>query len=119
MDGTVQCGRSVRLAPIVLGLIALDLVIYGQHAMFHAVPIFWRLHKVHHTDLDVDVTTGVRFHPAEVILSMVSRWRSCSSLGAPVLAVLLFEVILNCTSMFNHGNVTYGAASTDGLDFLS
>jgi len=55
---------------IVLGLIALDLVIYGQHAMFHAVPIFWRLHKVHHTDLDVDVTTGVRFHPAEVILSM-------------------------------------------------
>jgi sterol desaturase/sphingolipid hydroxylase (fatty acid hydroxylase superfamily) len=90
---------------IVLGLITLDLVIYGQHAMFHAVPIFWRLHKVHHTDLDVDVTTGVRFHPAEVVLSMGIKMAVVFLLGAPVLAVLLFEVLLNGTSMFNHGNV--------------
>ena len=90
---------------VVLGIMALDLAIYGQHVMFHAVPIFWRLHKVHHTDLDVDVTTGVRFHPVEVILSMGIKMGIVLVLGAPVLAVLLFEVILNGTSMFNHGNV--------------
>jgi sterol desaturase/sphingolipid hydroxylase (fatty acid hydroxylase superfamily) len=90
---------------IALGVIVLDLTIYGQHAMFHLTPIFWRLHKVHHTDLDVDVTTGVRFHPAEVILSMGIKIGIVLLLGAPVLAILIFEILLNGTSMFNHGNV--------------
>jgi sterol desaturase/sphingolipid hydroxylase (fatty acid hydroxylase superfamily) len=76
--------------------------------MFHAVPIFWRLHQVHHTHLDIDVTTGVRFHPAEVVLSMGIKMAVVFLLGAPVLAVLLFEVILNGTSMFSHGNVRMG-----------
>ena len=90
---------------VVLGIMALDLAIYGQHVLFHAVPVLWRLHKVHHTDLDIDVTTGVRFHPAEVILSMGIKMGIVLALGAPVVAVLLFEVLLNGTSMFNHGNV--------------
>lgn len=92
-------------AAIVLGVMALDLAIYVQHVMFHAVPAFWRLHKVHHTDLDLDVTTGVRFHPAEVVLSMGIKMGVVFFVGAPVLAVLVFEVLLNGTSMFNHGNV--------------
>ncbi len=91
---------------VVLGVMVLDLAIYGQHVMFHHVSLFWRLHKVHHTDLDIDVTTGFRFHPVEVILSMGIKMGVVLVLGAPVLAVLLFEVILNGTSMFNHGNVS-------------
>lgn len=90
---------------VVLGVIALDLTIYGQHALFHRLAVFWRFHKVHHTDLDVDVTTGVRFHPVEVVLSMGIKMGVVLLLGAPVLAVHLFEVLLNGTSMFNHANV--------------
>ncbi len=93
------------LPVLILGLAALDAAIYFQHVMFHAVPLFWRLHRVHHTDLDFDVTTGVRFHPLEVILSMGIKIGVVLFLGVPVLAVLLFEVLLNGTSMFNHGNV--------------
>jgi sterol desaturase/sphingolipid hydroxylase (fatty acid hydroxylase superfamily) len=91
---------------IILGVAALDLAIYFQHVMFHGVPAFWRLHMVHHTDLDIDVTTGVRFHPLEVILSMGIKIVVVVFLGIPVLAVLIFEVLLNGTSMFNHGNVS-------------
>jgi sterol desaturase/sphingolipid hydroxylase (fatty acid hydroxylase superfamily) len=90
---------------IALGILGLDLVIYLQHAMFHAIPAFWRLHRVHHTDLDFDVTTGVRFHPIEILLSMGIKMAAVVVLGASVIAVVLFEVLLNATSMFNHGNV--------------
>jgi len=90
---------------VLLGVAALDIAIYFQHVMFHAVPLFWRLHKVHHTDLDIDVTTGVRFHPLEVLFSMGIKVGVVLFFGAPVLAVLAFEVLLNGTSMFNHGNV--------------
>jgi sterol desaturase/sphingolipid hydroxylase (fatty acid hydroxylase superfamily) len=90
---------------IVLGILGLDLIIYLQHAMFHAIPAFWRLHRVHHTDLDFDVTTGVRFHPLEILLSMGIKMASVVVLGASAVAVILFEVLLNATSMFNHGNV--------------
>lgn len=90
---------------VVIGLFALDFIIYLQHAMFHFLPTFWRLHRVHHTDLDFDVTTGVRFHPGEILLSMGIKLTAISFLGVPVLAVVLFEIILNATSMFNHGNV--------------
>ena len=93
---------------VIIGVLTLDLVIYIQHAVFHFIPTLWRLHRVHHTDLDIDVTTGVRFHPAEVVLSMGIKMAVVFLLGAPVLAVLLFEVILNSTSMFNHGNVRMG-----------
>ena len=83
----------------------LDLVLYLQHVMFHAVPLFWRFHMMHHADLDCDVTTGVRFHPVEVVMSMAIKLAVVVSLGAAPAAVLAFEVLLNATSMFNHGNV--------------
>jgi sterol desaturase/sphingolipid hydroxylase (fatty acid hydroxylase superfamily) len=92
-------------AVLILALLALDLAIYLQHAMFHAVPALWRLHRMHHADLDFDVTTGVRFHPLEILLSMGLKLAVVVALGAPVIAVLVFEIVLNATSMFNHGNV--------------
>lgn len=86
-------------------ILLLDLTIYGQHVTFHAVPLLWRLHRMHHADLEFDVTTGLRFHPGEIILSMMIKFAAVLVLGAPPLAVLVFEVLLNATSMFNHGNV--------------
>ena len=86
-------------------IVLLDLIIYGQHVMFHAVPVLWRFHRMHHADLEFDVTTGVRFHPGEIILSMLIKLAAVAALGIPPLAVVLFEVLLNATSMFNHGNV--------------
>jgi len=86
-------------------VLLLDLTIYGQHMAFHAVPALWRLHRMHHADLEFDVTTGLRFHPAEILLSMLIKLIAVAVLGAPPLAVLVFEVLLNVTSMFNHGNV--------------
>jgi sterol desaturase/sphingolipid hydroxylase (fatty acid hydroxylase superfamily) len=97
--------RVSNALAIVLSVIALDLVIYFQHVLVHAVPILWRLHRVHHADLDFDVTTGSRFHPLEIILSMVIKSCAIVVLGAPVVAVVIFEVVLNAMSMFNHGNV--------------
>jgi sterol desaturase/sphingolipid hydroxylase (fatty acid hydroxylase superfamily) len=90
---------------IVLAAIALDFAIYLQHVMFHAVPLFWRLHLVHHADPDFDVTTGLRFHTLEIILSMGIKAAAIVLLGAAPLAVLVFEVLLNATSMFNHSNI--------------
>jgi len=90
---------------IVIGIMGLDFVIYLQHAAFHFLPLFWRLHRVHHTDLDFDVTTGIRFHPIEILLSMGIKMVTVVVLGPSPLAVILFEVLLNATSLFNHGNV--------------
>ncbi|MFA7429800.1 MAG: sterol desaturase family protein [Rhodospirillaceae bacterium] len=90
---------------VVVSVLVLDLAIYLQHVMVHAVPIFWRLHRMHHADLDYDVTTGARFHPLEIVLSMVIKLAVVVLLGAPAEAVLIFEVLLNATAMFNHGNV--------------
>jgi sterol desaturase/sphingolipid hydroxylase (fatty acid hydroxylase superfamily) len=90
---------------VVLAVMVLDLAIYLQHVMFHAVPILWRLHMVHHADLDFDVTTGSRFHTIEILLSLGIKAAVVILLGAPALAVLIFEAMLNATSMFNHGNV--------------
>ncbi len=86
-------------------LLLLDLAIYAQHVIFHKVPALWRLHRMHHTDLDFDVTTALRFHPLEIVLSMLIKLTVVVLLGTPPVAVLLFEVILNATAMFNHGNV--------------
>ncbi|MEE8291421.1 MAG: sterol desaturase family protein [Candidatus Tectomicrobia bacterium] len=90
---------------IVLSLVVLDFAIYLQHVLSHALPVFWRLHMVHHTDLDVDVTTGLRFHPIEMLLSMVYKAALVLLLGVHPAAVIAFEVILNAASEFNHGNV--------------
>ena len=95
---------SMPLA-IILSVIALDLVIYFQHVLFHAAPTLWRLHRVHHADLDFDVTTGSRFHPIEIILSMLVKSCAILVLGAPAAGVVIFEVVLNGMAMFNHGNV--------------
>jgi sterol desaturase/sphingolipid hydroxylase (fatty acid hydroxylase superfamily) len=90
---------------IVASVILLDLAIYLQHVLFHAVPALWRLHRMHHADLAFDVTTGFRFHPIEILLSMLIKLATIAALGTPAIAVLAFEVLLNATSMFNHGNV--------------
>jgi sterol desaturase/sphingolipid hydroxylase (fatty acid hydroxylase superfamily) len=92
-------------AAIMIGVIALDLVIYTQHYVFHHVPVLWRLHRMHHADLDIDVTTGLRFHPLEILLSLAIKMAAVVALGIPAPAVLVFEVLLNATSMFNHSNV--------------
>jgi sterol desaturase/sphingolipid hydroxylase (fatty acid hydroxylase superfamily) len=90
---------------IIVAVVALDFVIYLQHVLFHAVPALWRLHMVHHADLDFDVTTGVRFHTLEILLSLAVKSATVVVLGAPPIAVLIFEMLLNATSMFNHGNL--------------
>ena len=90
---------------LLMTLLLLDLAIYLQHRLFHYVPLFWRLHRVHHADLDFDVTTGIRFHPVEILLSLGIKFVVIVALGAPPLAVLAFEVSLNATSLFNHSNV--------------
>ena len=82
-----------------------DLAIYLQHVMFHAVPLLWRLHRVHHSDLEFDVTTGLRFHPLEILISMGLKLALVVVLGPPAIAVLFFEVVLNGTAMFNHSNI--------------
>lgn len=90
---------------VVMGVLALDLTIYLQHVLHHAVPALWRLHMVHHADLDYDVTTGLRFHPLEIVVSMGIKLSVVAALGPPPPAVLIFEVALNATSMFNHSNI--------------
>ena len=90
---------------VILTAVLLDLLIYWQHVIFHRVPLLWRLHKVHHTDLDIDVTTGFRFHPVEIVLSMLIKCLAIVVLGAPALGVLLFEIILSLCAMFNHSNL--------------
>lgn len=89
----------------VLSVVVMDFIIYLQHVMVHAVPLLWRLHRMHHADLDYDVTTGARFHPIEIFLSMLIKFATIVVLGPPVVAVVIFEIMLNATAMFNHGNV--------------
>jgi sterol desaturase/sphingolipid hydroxylase (fatty acid hydroxylase superfamily) len=91
---------------VVASVLLLDLAIYLQHVMVHAVPLFWRLHRMHHADLEFDVTTGLRFHPVEILLSMGIKLAVVAALGPPAVAVLIFEVLLNATSMFSHSNVS-------------
>jgi sterol desaturase/sphingolipid hydroxylase (fatty acid hydroxylase superfamily) len=97
-------GLRLSLAALI-GFLVLDLVIYAQHIAFHKVPALWRLHRMHHADLDVDVTTGGRFHPFEILISMAIKIATVIAFGIPAVAVLAFEVLLNATSIFNHANV--------------
>ncbi|MBI5461457.1 MAG: sterol desaturase family protein [Gammaproteobacteria bacterium] len=107
---------QVPYALAVVGVvIALDFFIWLQHVMVHAVPVLWRLHRVHHADLDYDVTTGARFHPIEILLSMLIKFAVIVVLGPPVLAVILFEILLNATAMFNHSNVRIPAGIDQAL----
>ncbi len=99
--------NSVDLPPwleIVIAFVALDLVIYAQHVLSHRVPVLWRLHRVHHSDVTLDITTGIRFHPIEILLSMAIKIAAVLALGASATAVLLFEIVLNAATMFNHAN---------------
>ena len=101
--------NNIAMPPVIEGLICialLDLLIYTQHVVFHHVKPFWRLHMMHHTDLDIDVTTGARFHPVEIFLSMLIKIAAVAALGAPAWSVVVFEVILNGLAMFNHSNVS-------------
>lgn len=100
--------QAIQIPPwlaFVAAVLLLDLAIYLQHVLFHAVPALWRVHRMHHADLEFDVTTGARFHPIEIVLSMTIKLGTVAALGTPALAVLAFEIVLNATSMFNHGNV--------------
>jgi sterol desaturase/sphingolipid hydroxylase (fatty acid hydroxylase superfamily) len=91
---------------VLAGVVLLDLVIYFQHVLFHSVPALTRLHAAHHADPDFDLTTGIRFHPLEIVLSTLIKFAAIAALGTPVLAVLVFELLLNATAMFNHANVS-------------
>ncbi len=102
--GLFQALQAPAWLTVLASVIALDLAIYLQHVLFHAVPVLWRLHRMHHADLKFDFTTGVRFHPLEILLSMAIKLGVVAALGTPAVAVLIFEVLLNATSMFNHGN---------------
>jgi sterol desaturase/sphingolipid hydroxylase (fatty acid hydroxylase superfamily) len=101
-----------------VAVVLLDLAIYAQHVVFHAVPVLWRLHRMHHADLELDVTSGLRFHPVEIVLSMVIKCLVVALLGAPALGVVIFEVLLNATAMFNHSNVRLPLWLDRGLRFL-
>jgi sterol desaturase/sphingolipid hydroxylase (fatty acid hydroxylase superfamily) len=94
---------------IILVILTLDLTIYLQHRAFHRIPLFWLFHRMHHTDLDIDVSSGNRFHPLEILLSLVIKMVAVAVLGAPVIAVVIFEVLLNANSLFNHGNLNIPA----------
>ena len=90
---------------VVASVVIMDFVIYVQHVMLHSIPVLWRLHRVHHADLDYDVTTGARFHPIEIIFSMLIKFATILLLGPSIVAVIIFEIMLNATAMFNHGNI--------------
>jgi len=95
---------------VVLAVVLLDFAIWLQHVLVHFIPVLWRLHRMHHADLDYDVTTGARFHPIEVVISMGLKLMVVSALGAPAVAVVIFEVLLNASAMFNHANVRLASA---------
>jgi len=90
---------------VAASVLLLDLLIYTQHRLFHRLPLFWRIHRMHHTDLDLDVSSGTRFHPLEILLSLAIKLAAVALLGASPLAVLVFEILLNATSMFSHANL--------------
>ncbi|MEE9316952.1 MAG: sterol desaturase family protein, partial [Rhodospirillales bacterium] len=103
--GIFQLWEAPYWLAVVACVVILDFAIYLQHVMVHAVPMLWRLHRMHHADLDFDVTTGARVHPIEILLSMAIKMAVIVLIGAPPVAVLIFEVLLNATAMFNHSNI--------------
>lgn len=116
--GFLQTVDLPTWAEFFIAIAVLDLAIYSQHVLFHAVPVLWRLHRVHHADPDFDVTTGTRFHPLEILLSVAIKCLVVAALGAPAVAVLVFEVLLNATAMFNHANARLPAGVDRYLRWL-
>ncbi len=112
-----QAGLPEGLA-LVCAVVLFDFVIYLQHVLFHTFPVLWRFHLVHHTDLDFDFSTGIRFHPAEIIISMGIKLGVVYLIGPPAAAVLIFEVILNGTSMFSHSNIRLPGGADTAIRFL-
>jgi len=102
--GLLNIAPFPAAAAILCSLLALDLIIYFQHALFHRVDYFWRIHRMHHTDMDLDLTSALRFHPLEILFSLQVKMAVVAVLGTPAVAVLIFEVLLNGMAMFNHGN---------------
>lgn len=107
-----------NIAAIILSFLLLDVVIYWQHRLFHRVPILWRLHRVHHADAHIDASTGLRFHPIEIVLSILLKLVVISALGVPAIAVLIFEIALNGLAMFNHANIRLPPAVEKPLRFI-
>jgi sterol desaturase/sphingolipid hydroxylase (fatty acid hydroxylase superfamily) len=106
-DSNIGLFNQLDLAPwliITVSVLLLDMVIYLQHLLFHRIPLLWRLHRLHHADQDIDVTTAARFHPIEIILSVWIKIAAVMLLGVPPIAVIIFEVVLNVSAMFNHSN---------------
>ncbi|GJL62235.1 MAG: sterol desaturase [Nitrospirales bacterium] len=103
---------------ILVAIIVLDFVVYGQHVLFHTLPILWCLHKVHHSDIELDVTTGVRFHPGEIVISMLIKIGTVLVIGASPESVLIFEVLLNAMAMFNHSNIRIPLQIDAGLRWM-
>jgi sterol desaturase/sphingolipid hydroxylase (fatty acid hydroxylase superfamily) len=95
----------------IVSLLVLDFAIYGQHVLFHKIPWLWRLHRVHHSDVDFDTTTAIRFHPLEIVLSMIFKMGLVLAIGVPPIATLAFEALLNACAQFNHGNVRLSPAA--------
>ena len=116
--GVLNVWQLPAWAAVLLAVVALDFVVWLQHVMVHAVPALWRLHRVHHADLDYDLTTGARFHPLEIGLSLGIKFAAIVLLGAPVLAVVVFEVLLSSCAMFNHGNIRLPAGVDRVLRWL-
>lgn len=113
--GVLQVLHLPRWLLIAVGIVALDLAIYAQHRLFHATPLLWRLHRMHHSDTAFEVSTGFRFHPLEIMLSMLIKIGIVVTLGIPALAVLLFEIALNAASLFSHTNVSLPAGIEHAL----
>lgn len=116
--GWLNASSLPHWAVAVIAILLLDLAIYFQHVTFHAVPALWRLHRVHHADVDLDVTSGTRFHPLEILVSTGIKCGAVAAIGAPAAAVLAFEIILNATSVFNHANVRIPGAVDRWLRWL-
>ncbi len=100
---------------ILLSLLVFDLTIYAQHFLFHRINLFWRLHRMHHTDMDLDLTTALRFHPLEIVISLLIKMAAVAVFGPPAVAVFVFEILLNGMAMFNHGNYRIPARMDDRL----
>lgn len=116
--GLLQWLAAPWWVALLLGVVLLDLVVWAQHLLFHQVPWLWRFHRMHHTDVDLDTTSGLRFHPVEMVLSMLIKIGAVVALGVPAAAVILFEVLLNATSLFNHSNIRIGQRLDAVLRYL-
>ncbi len=116
--GLMNITNATTIFSVITCLLLLDILIYWQHRLFHTMPILWRLHKVHHADSHVDTTSGLRFHPVEILLSLLVKAFAIITLGVPVIAVIIFEVLLNAFAIFNHANIRLPKAVDTFLSYI-